>query len=161
MTTKARPRTILLAEDNTDDAFLTTRAMEAAGITQTIHHCVDGQAVIDYLGGLLADRENFDESKLPELVLLDLKMPRMDGLETLKWIRHHEKFGPIVVLALTSSSEERDVSAAYQLRINAYLVKPSALSQMIELARAIRHFWLDQSHLIQPRISFSTTFDVS
>jgi two-component system, response regulator len=158
---KARPRTILLAEDNNDDAFLTTRAMEAAGITHTIHHCVDGQAVINYLSEIISDRQKFDETSLPDLVLLDLKMPRMDGLETLKWIRQHEKLKPLVVLALTSSSEQRDVSAAYQLHINAYLVKPSALTQMIELAGAIRHFWLDQSHLIKPRISFSTSSDVS
>jgi len=86
---------------------------------------------------------------------LDLKMPRLGGLETLDWIRRHESFKSLIVLALTSSSEERDVKAAYDLQINAYLVKPSSLNQMIELAHAIRHFWLDEKHLVQPRFSFS------
>jgi CheY-like chemotaxis protein len=157
---KARSRTILLAEDNADDAFLTTRAMESAGITHSIHHCCDGQAVIDYLEGMLSHRETVDEMNLPDLVLLDLKMPRLDGLDTLRWIRLHKKFAPLVVLALTSSSEQRDVKAAYELHINAYLMKPSSLSEMIELARAIRFFWLDQNHLIKPRISFSSPFDM-
>ncbi len=157
---KAGSNTILLAEDNDDDAFLTTRAMESAGISHLIHHCRDGQVVIDYLENLLSDREGDKESKVPELILLDLKMPRRDGLETLQWIRRHELFNPLIVLALTSSSEQRDVNAAYQLHINAYLVKHSSLSEMIELARAIRFFWLEQNHLIRPRINFPSAFGV-
>jgi len=153
-------RTILLAEDNDDDAFLTTRAMESAGISQPIHHCRDGQAVIDYLEAVLSDREKVSEGNLPDLILLDLKMPRIDGLETLKWIRQHEVFSSLIVLALTSSREDRDVQAAYRLQINAYLVKPSSLREMIDLAGAIRHFWLDENHLIRPRISFSSPTDV-
>ena len=68
-------------------------------------------------------------------------------------MQRNDVFKTLVVLALTSSSEERDVNAAYQLHINAYLVKPSSLSEMTELASAIRHFWLDQSHLIHPRMN--------
>ena len=146
-------RQIILAEDNDDDAFLTMRAMESAGISQPIHHCRDGQSVIEYLEGLLAEREKLGESDLPDLLLLDLKMPRLGGMEALKWIRQNEAFKSLVVLALTSSSEERDVKAAHQLNINAYLVKPSSLSEMIDLAKSIRSFWLDQTHLIRPRLS--------
>ena len=151
-----KARTIILAEDNDDDAFLTMRAMESAGISQPIHHCRDGQSVIDYLQGLLAEREKSGESELPDLLLLDLKMPRLGGMEALKWIRQNEAFKSLVVLALTSSSEERDVKAAHQLNINAYLVKPSSLSEMIDLAKSIRAFWLDQTHLIRPRMSLAS-----
>jgi len=149
-------RTILLVEDNNDDAFLTMRAMESAGISHLIHHCRDGHEVIDYLQKIASDREKQQDVDFPDLVLLDLKMPRLGGMETLQWIRQHEVFKALIVLALTSSSEARDVKAAYQLQINAYLVKPSSLSEMTELARAIRSFWLEQKHLIRPRFSFST-----
>jgi two-component system response regulator len=148
-------RTILLAEDNDDDAFLTMRALESAGITRPIHHCRDGQAVIEYLQELLPGGKHEGESELPELLLLDLKMPRLGGMEALKWIRQNEAFKAMVVLALTSSSEERDVKAAHSLNINAYLVKPSSLSEMIDLAKSIRCFWLDQDHLIRPRLGLS------
>jgi CheY-like chemotaxis protein len=147
--------TILLAEDNNDDAFLTTRAMESAGISHSINHCRDGQLVIDYLENVLSEREKVSRFGLPDLILLDLKMPRRGGLETLEWIRQHAILNPLIVIGLTSSKEERDVKAAYQLKINAYLLKPSSLSEMVDLARAIRHFWLDQKHLIKPQISFS------
>ena len=157
---KAISRTILLAEDNDDDAFLTKRAMESAGVSQPIHHCRDGQAVIDYLEAAVSNRGKVNTSGLPDLILLDLKMPRINGLETLKWIRQHEVFSTLIVLALTSSSEQRDVQAAYRLQINAYLVKPSSLREMIDLAGSIRHFWLDENHLIRPQISFSSPSDV-
>jgi CheY-like chemotaxis protein len=147
---------IILAEDNDDDAFLTMRALESAGISRPIHHCRDGQSVIEYLETLLANGKKSGESELPDMLLLDLKMPRLGGMEALKWIRQHDVFKSLVVLALTSSSEERDVKAAHQLNINAYLVKPSSLSEMIDLAKAIRSFWLDQDHLIRPRMSLSS-----
>ena len=75
-------------------------------------------------------------------------------------LRLQPVFSSLVVLALTSSSEQRDVKTAYQHHINAYLVKPSSLTEMVELARAIRHFWLEQDHLIRPRISFPSTLGV-
>jgi two-component system response regulator len=106
---------------------------------------------------LLAEREQSGEGELPDLLLLDLKMPRLGGMEALRWIRQHEAFKSLVVVALTSSSEERDVKAAHELNINAYLVKPSSLSEMIDLAKAIRSFWLDQHHLIRPRMSFPSS----
>jgi CheY-like chemotaxis protein len=159
--TKAAIRTIILAEDNDDDAFLTMRALDAAGISNPIHHCRDGQAVIEFLEGILREGEDGEARDFPELLLLDLKMPRVGGLETLRWIRDHEVFNALVVLALTSSSEERDVTAAHQMNINAYLVKPSSLSEMIDVARAIRHFWLDQNHLIRPRASFPPLSDAA
>jgi two-component system response regulator len=134
--------------------------MQSAEISHPIFHCRDGQAAIDYLQEIASGREKRDVSALPDLILLDLKMPRLGGLETLKWIRQHEIFSPLVVLALTSSREQRDVNGAYQLHINAYLVKPNSLGDMIEMARSIRQFWLDQSHVVRPRISFSSTHNM-
>jgi CheY-like chemotaxis protein len=141
---KNNPRNILLVEDNDDDAFLTKRALESAGIVLPIHHYRDGGSAIDYLKRL-ADT---GESRPPELVLLDLKMPQRSGLEVLQWIRNHDILHFLIVLARTSSREHKDVMTAYNLHINAYLVKPSSLSEMTELARSIRHFWLDQPHLV-------------
>lgn len=147
------PRTILLVEDNDDDAFITQRAFSSAGINAVIHRCEDGQAVIDYLSGLppYTDRET---NPVPHLILLDLKVPRKNGLEVLEWIRKHENFSPLVVLALTSSCEPKDVEQAYRLHINAYLVKPTSLSAMAEIAKCIRQLWLEKSSLIHPSLVF-------
>jgi CheY-like chemotaxis protein len=142
---KDAPRTLLLVEDNEDDAFLTTRAIKEAGITHHIQHCHDGQSVITYLQETLAGQHPF-----PDLVLLDLKIPRLSGLKTLEWIRSQNAFRSLVVVALTSSNEPRDVATAYRLHINAYLVKPSSLREMVDLASSIRGFWLDQKHFIPP-----------
>lgn len=147
------PRTILLVEDNDDDAFITQRAFSSAGINAVIHRCEDGQAVIDYLSGLppYTDRET---NPVPHLILLDLKVPRKSGLEVLEWIRKHENFSPLVVLALTSSCEPKDVEQAYRLHINAYLVKPTSLTAMAEIAKCIRQLWLEKSSLIHPSLVF-------
>lgn len=143
---------ILLVEDNDDDAFLTQRALQSVGITEKITRCRDGQAVIDYLIDLTKPCPAEQKMCAPDLILLDLKIPRLGGLEVLKWIRSHEVFHPVVVLALTSSSQKKDVHLAYQLNINAYLVKPSSLNEMTQLARTIRDFWLGQIHLIRPSL---------
>lgn len=140
---------ILLAEDNPDEAFITDRAFRSAGVPATIRHCEDGQAVIDYLESAAADATNNPSSTSlwPRLLLLDLKMPRKNGLEVLRWVRQHEHFSLLVVLVLSSSAERQDVLDAYRLHANAYLVKPSSLSVMTEMARSIGTFWLDQARL--------------
>jgi CheY-like chemotaxis protein len=143
-------RTILLAEDNDDDAFLTTRAIGEAGIAHRIEHCRDGRAVLHCLQTSLSAASSGEENPFPDLVLLDLKLPRLNGFETLRWIRSQDTLRSLTVLALTSSTEPRDVAAAYQLHINAYLVKPASLYEMTHLARSIRDFWLDQKHYVPP-----------
>jgi CheY-like chemotaxis protein len=140
-------KNILLLEDNDDDAFLTERALSKAGITEKVQRCQDGQVLIDYLSGV-PPYENREENPLPHLILMDLKTPRKNGLEVLEWIRDHKKLSPMVVLALTSSSEQRDVERAYQLHVNAYLVKPTSLNAMTEIAHCIKRLWLDRGSTI-------------
>jgi CheY-like chemotaxis protein len=150
-------RILLLAEDNDDDAYLTTRALEEAGITHRIERCRNGQAVIEWLQGTLIPDSSGVTKAVPDLILIDFKMPRFGGLETLEWIRSQDAFRPLIVIALTSSTEPRDVTTAYLLHINAYLVKPSSLREMVALGGAIRAFWLDQKHFIPPATGLTSS----
>jgi len=138
---------ILQVEDDANDVFLLQHAMTAAGVENPIQVATDGQQAIDYLSGLgaFADREKFP---LPCLVLLDLKLPYVMGLDVLKWIRQQP--GPILmVIMLTASAEDEDIASAYCLGANAFLTKPSKASSLVEMARAIKDFWLMQNTLPQ------------
>ncbi|SDU13172.1 two-component system, unclassified family, response regulator [Verrucomicrobium sp. GAS474] len=141
--------TILLVEDNDDDAFITRRAFSTAKADLAIERADDGQAAIDYLSGTgrYADRERHP---FPDLVLLDLKLPLKNGLEVLRWIRQHETLSPLVVLILTSSSERADVEEAYRLHVNAYIVKPTSINTMVEIVGHIENFWLNASNVLRP-----------
>ena len=114
-----------------------------AGVANPIHVARDGQEAIDYLHGTgkFADRSHFP---LPGLVLLDLKLPFVMGLDVLKWIRQQPDFTPIVVI-LSSSRQPEDIAAAYRLGANAYLVKPAEMSKLDDMARALNDFWLTQN----------------
>ena len=136
-------RTILLVEDDENDVFFVQRAMKNAGVLNPIQIASDGQQAIDYFQGTgkFADREEFP---LPYLVLLDLKLPRVMGLDVLKWIRQQPGVAAIVVI-LSSSKEEADVTTAYRLGANGYLVKPAEASQLNDMAKSIKDFWLSQN----------------
>jgi len=135
--------TILQVEDDPNDVFLFQYAMRKAGVTNPIQVASDGQEAIDYLSGTgkFADREKYP---LPCLVLLDLKLPYVMGLDVLKWIRQQPGPARVVVL-LSASGQEADIAAAYRLGANGYLVKPSQALKLPEMARAIRDFWLTQN----------------
>lgn len=139
-------RCILLAEDNEDDVFFMQRAAKAAGITHPIHVARHGQAAIDYLAGVdgYGDRQ---KHPLPFLVFLDLKMPHKSGLEVLEWIRQQPQLQTLLVLILTTSREESDVQRAYRLGVNTFLVKPPNASQLTDLMRLIRSYWLENPQL--------------
>jgi CheY-like chemotaxis protein len=139
-------RHILLLEDNDDDAFLTERALKKAGINSMLQRYYDGQSVIDHLSTLRRE-DDLIKNTIPHLVLLDIKTPKKTGLEVLHWIRSHQQFAPMIVLALTSSSERKDIARAFELHINAYLVKPTSLSTMVEIAQCIKKLWLDNFDL--------------
>lgn len=132
-------RSILIAEDEEIDVILLKRAFQAAGVEQTIQVVRDGQEALDYLSTM---QNPVSPTLLPMLFLLDINMPRCNGLEVLEKLRHtplHRAF-PIVVFS--SSNHPRDVEQAYRLGANAYLVKPTSTAQRTEMIRTIRAFWL-------------------
>lgn len=126
---------ILLAEDSDADAEMTMRALKKNKVTNTVVWVHDGAEALDYLKreGRFADRPN----TLPRLVLLDIKMPRVDGIEVLRAMKADEQLRTIPVVMLTSSAEERDIVETYQLGVNSYLVKPVEFERFVdEVARA-------------------------
>jgi CheY-like chemotaxis protein len=127
---------VLLAEDNQDDVLLVRRAFERAGLKNQIHIVQNGLEAIAYLNGdgLFEDREKYP---LPDLVLLDLRMPKADGLEVLGWIRHQWEFLHLCVVMLTSCDEIHKVNQAYALGANSFLVKPLDFVNAAELMHSL------------------------
>lgn len=133
--------TLLLVEDDPYDAQLIVRAIKKARILNPVQTVGNGEEAIAYLKGEspYADRENYP---LPALVLLDLKMPRMDGFEVLGWLRSHPKLKRLPVVVLTSSSETTDVDRAYDLGANSYLVKPVDSDALVDMLKKVELYWL-------------------
>ena len=138
-------KTILQVEDDPNDVFFLQYALKKAGAANPIQVASDGQEAIDYFqsAGKFADRRKYP---LPCLVLLDLKLPYVMGLDVLKWIRQQVRMAlPIVIL--TASAEDGDIATAYRLGANGFLVKPSEASELEDIAKAIKHFWLTHNTL--------------
>jgi len=123
---------ILLAEDDPNDVFFMQRALAKAGINLPLHVVRNGQEALEYLGGLgkFSDRAVFP---LPSLLLLDLKMPFVDGFEVLAWARAQSALKQLPVVVLTSSAEDRDRQRAAELGANAYFVKPPTREMVTEI----------------------------
>ena len=134
-------KVILLVEDNPDDAELTLRALKKNNILNQVVLAHDGVEAIDYLfgTGTYAGR---DTSALPSVVLLDLKLPKISGLEVLKQIRAQELTRYLSVVILTSSKEEQDLISGYQLGANSYIRKPVDFNQFIEAVGQLGLYWL-------------------
>jgi CheY-like chemotaxis protein len=134
-------RPILHVEDREDDVYLLNYAFKRAGIENPVQGLSNGQQVVDYLSGIgeFADRDRFP---LPSLVLLDMQLPQKLGLEVLEWIRQQPTLRCMIVIMLTSSIYDRDVQRAYELGANAFLVKPADTEVLIDMCRALKHFWL-------------------
>jgi CheY-like chemotaxis protein len=143
------PKVILLVEDSDDDVFLITRAFKSVGLVSPLMRATDGRDAIDYLSGkgAYADRVKFP---MPSLVLLDIKMPFVTGLEVLRWIRSQPPFASLPVVMFTTSNQECDVRSAYGSGANAFLVKPSRIEDCISIASAIRQFWIDANIALPP-----------
>jgi len=135
---------ILLAEDEEDYVLLIRRAFAQAQIPNPLHVVWNGQEAIAYLKGE-GKYANREEYPLPDLFLLDLKMPRVNGFEVLKWVRAQPGLAPLRVLVLTSSDEIRDVNEAYKLGANSFLVKQLDFQDFAQLSRLIQEFWLKAS----------------
>jgi CheY-like chemotaxis protein len=130
-------RTILLVEDNEDDVFLMRRALRAANINEPLQLASDGQEAIDYLEGTgrFADRAQFP---LPCVILLDLKLPYIPGLQVLSWIRFHEALKETPVIVLTSSPEDKDREKAAELGAIGYHVKPPTAQLVADLTKTLQ-----------------------
>ena len=131
--------TILLAEDNLNDAELTMTALRANRLANEIVLVRDGAEALDYLyaRGAFADRP----PRRPALMLLDLKMPKVDGLEVLKRVKQDPALRALPVVVLTSSREEQDLVASYDLGVNAYVVKPVAFDAFLHAVQTLGGFW--------------------
>jgi two-component system response regulator len=128
-----RDKVILLVEDNPDDEALTLRALRKNNIDNKVVVARDGQEALDYL---------FRDEELPEVVLLDLKLPKIGGLEVLKAIRENECTKHLPVVILTTSKEDRDVIESYKLGANSYVRKPVDFIQFTEAVRHLGMYWL-------------------
>lgn len=135
------PLLILLVEDNPDHAELVMRNMEDFQVANRIIHVEDGEAALDYLFGRggYADRNNYP---LPHLMLLDLRLPKIDGLQVLKEVKGNAALKALPVVVLTTSAAERDMAMAYEYHANSYLTKPVSFDEFSKLLGDLGFYWL-------------------
>ena len=137
---------ILLVEDLEDDVLLIRRAFAGAFIDNPLHVVRDGEEALDYLQGR-GRYSNREEYPLPHLILLDLKMPKMDGFDVLTWMRQQSGIQAIPVVVLTSSDHIKDVNRAYALGARSFLVKPLDFQQYTQLTKLLHEFWMMTSKI--------------
>ena len=132
---------ILLVEDNPDDEALTIRALKKNNIGNELHVAHDGVEALDFIfcTGQHADRDPLDQ---PQVILLDLKLPKVDGLEVLRRIRTDERTRRLPVVILTSSNEQQDLVNSYNLGVNSYIRKPVDFNEFITAVRQLGLYWL-------------------
>ncbi len=133
-------RTVLLVEDNPDDAFFVERAFRKAGMVEVLRTVSHGEEAVEYLTGM----GRFRDASLypvPSLMLLDLRLPRMSGFEVLEWLRSQPRLNRLPVVILSSSSQSTDIDRAYELGANSYLVKPVSFENLVDMVRALGLYW--------------------
>jgi CheY-like chemotaxis protein len=140
------PRVILVVEDEPTDVMLLRRAFSRTGTRSQLYSVSDGDLAVAYLAGegVYADRV---QHPMPDLVLLDLKLPRRSGFEVLAWVRRHARLGSLPAIMLTSSRERIDVDKAYALGANSYFAKPVSFDELVELVRVFERYWIQLSEL--------------
>jgi CheY-like chemotaxis protein len=141
MNATSREARILLVDDNASDVELTLESFAEAHLANRIDVARSGQEALDRLFGRTSPPDGEDYA-LPDLILLDLRMPGVDGLEVLRRIKTAPVVRSIPVIVLTSSSQERDRAQSYDTGANSYIVKPVSFEGMLEVARAIEHYWM-------------------
>ena len=137
MPTHGQPIEILLVEDNPADARLTREALREGFVANHLHHVVDGVEALAFLR-----REGkYAGAPTPDIILLDLNLPRKDGREVLSELKQDPKLGLIPVVVLTTSEAEQDILKSYELHANCYITKPVEFDRLVEVLRSIREFW--------------------
>ncbi len=147
MNNNIAPIRILLVEDNPGDARLAVEALKESKVSNKLYHVEDGVEAMDFLHR----RGEYVEASMPDLVLLDLNLPRKDGREVLAEIKEDPELRLVPVVVLTTSAAERDLIKSYNLHANAYIVKPIHLDQFIGIVQAIEEFWFSIVKLPQTR----------
>ena len=135
-------KTVLLVEDDNGDVEMMRRACEAAGIPHLLMVVTDGQAAIDYLAGTAPYNDRMSHP-LPQMMFLDVRMPKRNGHEVLQWARDQAEFRHLPIIMLTGSKEIADVHRAYQLGVTSYLVKIPYSKELVQAVRIILRYWLD------------------
>ena len=132
--------TILLVEDDENDLLLIQRAFKKHFVESSLFTTRNGHEAIEYLSGHDGFKDRL-KHPFPDVVITDLKMPKMSGFELLAWIEDHQEFRVIPTIVMSASSEERDVARAYDLGANTYMVKPSDFDTLAEMVKLIRDYW--------------------
>ncbi len=140
---------ILQAEDDENDVIFLKYVFKNAGIPNPLYSVADGREVVDYLSGTGAfgDRVTYP---IPTLIFLDLKMPRMDGLDTLQWIRAHSVFRSLTVIMFTASASQQDINRAYELGANSFIIKPAGTEELTTLFRSLHAYWFGCNRFASP-----------
>jgi two-component system, chemotaxis family, response regulator Rcp1 len=138
MLERSRPVEILLVEDNPGDARLTQEALREGKIRNNLSHVKDGVEALSFL----RREKGFESAPTPDIVLLDLNLPKKDGRQVLSEMKHDDGLKSIPVVVLTTSEAEQDVLRSYELHANCYITKPVDLEKFIAIVRAIEDFWL-------------------
>lgn len=138
---EGHPVNILFAEDNDSHAKLVLRSLRDHSVANTVYHVRDGEAALDFVfqRGPYADPE---QAPRPDIVLLDLRLPRVDGMDVLREIKESPDVSSIPVVILTTSEAEKDVAQAYQLHANSYLVKPIDFASLTKMLGDLGYYWL-------------------
>ncbi|MGY5849502.1 response regulator [Salegentibacter sp. F14] len=136
---------ILLVEDNEGDILLTTEALEEGKVMNQLSVARDGQEALDFLNKI----GEFQTCELPDLILLDVNLPKKNGHEVLKYIKTHQVFRSIPVIMLTTSSSQKDINKSYKNYVNCYITKPIELGDFIDAIGKIEDFWINLVKLPQ------------
>ena len=149
MVKSGKQHTILMVDDDAEDCLLVRDALQEVGVPHDLRFVRDGEEMFDYL----YRREEYvdqRQSPAPDLILLDLKMPRMDGHEVLRALKTHGLFRRIPVVALTTSTAKDDVDAAYDLGVNSYITKPVTFHAWVDIMRLLTRYWFEVA-VLPPR----------
>lgn len=138
MNNQEKPIHILLVEDNPGDMRLTTEALKEGKVRNQMSWAKDGVEALDFL----YKRGQFSEAETPDLILLDLNLPKKNGREVLEELKNHDTLKSIPVVVLTTSRAEEDILRSYELHANCYIIKPVDLDKFMAVVKAIDHFWL-------------------